>query len=63
MILEKVQEIEQKIHISKHEVHKFLLIFRTLVQTINSNELQEETETDILGRLRGFIIINYKLIS
>ena len=34
LILYKVQEID----ISKHEVNKFLLIFHTFVQTINSNE-------------------------
>ena len=38
LILEKVQEIEEEIDISKHEVHKFLLIFHTLFQTINSSE-------------------------
>ena len=40
IILDKVQEID----ISEHEVHKFLLIFHNLVQTINSNEPQEETD-------------------
>ena len=34
LILDRVQEID----ISEHEVNKFLLIFHTLVQTINSNE-------------------------
>ena len=38
LILDKVQEIEQNIDISEHELHKFLLIFQTFVQTINSNE-------------------------
>ena len=37
LIIEKIQDIEQEIHISEHEVHKFLLIFHTLVQTINSD--------------------------
>ena len=34
LILDRVQEID----ISEHEVNKFLLIFHSLVQTINSNE-------------------------
>ena len=34
LILDRVQEID----ISEHEVNKFLLIFHTFVQTINSNE-------------------------
>ena len=43
-ILDKIQEIEQEIDISEHEVHKFLLIFHSLVQTSNSDEPQEETD-------------------
>ena len=37
LIIEKIQDIEQEIDISEHSVHKFLLIFHTLVQTINSD--------------------------
>ena len=37
LIIEKIQDIEQEINISEHEIHKFLLIFHTLVQTINSD--------------------------
>ena len=37
LIIEKIQDIEQEIDISEHEIHKFLLIFHTLVQTINSD--------------------------
>ena len=44
LTLDKVQEIEQEIDISEHEVHKFLSIFQTLFQTINSNEPQKETD-------------------
>ena len=41
-ILDKIKEIED-IDISEHEVHKFLLIFHTLVETVNSEQPQEET--------------------
>ena len=44
LIIDKIQDIEQEIDISKHEVHKFLLIFHTLVQAINSEEPQEQTD-------------------
>ena len=37
LIIDKIQDIEQEIDISEHEIHKFLLIFHTLVQTINSD--------------------------
>ena len=43
-ILEKTKEINEDIDISEHEVHKFLLIFHTLVETINSQEAREETD-------------------
>ena len=59
LILEKVQEIELETDISEHEVHKFLLIFRALVQTINSNEPQEETDgfvTDTILQIVNVIV-------
>ena len=43
-ILDKIKEIEKDIDISEHEVHKFLLIFHTLIKTINSEQTQEETD-------------------
>ena len=43
-ILDKIKEIEEDIDISEHEVHKFLLIFHTLVETVNSEQPQEETD-------------------
>ena len=36
--------MEEYIDISEHEIHKFLLIFHTLVETINSEQPQEETD-------------------
>ena len=43
-ILDKIKETEEDINISEHEVHKFLLIFHTLVETVNSEQPQEETD-------------------
>ena len=43
LIIYKIQDIEQEIDIREHKVHKFRLIFHTLVQTINSDKPQEET--------------------
>ena len=43
-ILDKIKEIEEDIDISEHEVHKFLLIFHTLVETVNSEQPKEETD-------------------
>ena len=61
-ILDKIKEMEEDIDISEHEVHKFLLIFHTLVETINSDQPQDETDgfvTDtilqIVNVLAGFL--------
>ena len=66
LILEKVQEIQQEIDMTEHEVHKFLLIiFHTLVQTINSNEPQEETDgfiTDTILQIVNVILDFLKTI-
>ena len=43
-ILDKIKEIEEDIDISEHEVHKLLLIFHTLVETVNSEQPHEETD-------------------
>ena len=43
-ILDKIKEIEEDININEHEVHKFLLIFHALVETVNSEQPQEETD-------------------
>ena len=59
LILDKVQEIEPEIDMNEHEVHKFLLIFHTLVQAINSNEPQEEKDglmTDVILQIVNTII-------
>ena len=43
-ILDKIKEIEEDVDISEHEVHKFLIIFHTFVETINSDQPQEEPD-------------------
>ena len=42
--VDKIKEIEVDIDINEHEVHKFLLIFHTPVETVNSGQPQEETD-------------------
>ena len=61
-ILGKIKEINEDIDISEHKVHKFLLIFHTLVGTINSQEGRKETNrfvTDtilqIVNIIAGFL--------
>ena len=55
----KIKEIDQGINISEHEVQKFLLIFHTVMQTVNSEQKQEETDgavTDALKKIKCLFI-------
>ena len=44
IIIDKIKEHYEDIDISEHEVQKFLLIFHTLMETVNSEESLEETD-------------------
>ena len=44
IIIDKIKEHYKDIDISEHEVHKFLLIFHTLMEAINSEENLEEAD-------------------
>ena len=57
-IVDKIKETEKNIDISEHEVHKFLLIFHILAETINSHESHEETDgfvTDAIVKIVNII--------
>ena len=43
-ILDEIKETGEDIDISEHEVHKFLSIFHTLVDAVNSEQPQEDTD-------------------
>ena len=43
-MISKTKETNEEIDISEHEVYKFLLIFHTLIETVNSVETEEETD-------------------
>ena len=44
IIIDKIKEHYEDIDISEHEVHKFLLIFHTVMDSVNSEENLEETD-------------------
>ena len=44
MILDKIKDIDEEIDINEHKVEKFLLIFHTLIQTVNSEEVLDNTD-------------------
>ena len=57
-IVEKIKKIDANIDISEHEVHRFLLIFHILAETINSQESHEETDgfvTDVIVQIVNII--------
>ena len=62
-ILEKIKEINEDTDISEHEVHKFLLIFHTLVETINSEEAQEETDGFVTDAILQIVNITAGLLK
>ena len=55
-ILIKIKEIEVDIDVSEHEVHKFLLIFHTLVETVNSEQPQEQTDGFVTDAIVQIVI-------
>ena len=50
-IVRQIKEIDQDIDISEHEIHKFLLIFHTLMETVNSDQSQEQTDGVVTDKL------------
>ena len=59
-IVSKIKEIEID---SEHEVHKFLLIFHTFIETVNSEQNQEETDGIITDAILQIIINISKLLK
>ena len=45
MILDKLKDINEEIDINEHEVENFLLIFHTLMETVNSEEVLDNTDS------------------
>ena len=62
-ILDKIKEMEEDIDISEHEVHKFLLIFHTLVETINSDQPQEETDGFVTDTILQIVNVLAELLK
>ena len=62
-IVEKIKEIDENIDISEHEVHKFLLIFHILAETINSQESHEETDGFVTDAIVQIVNITAELLK
>ena len=55
-IIEKIKAIDENIDISEHEVQKFLFIFHTLMETVNSEDSQEQTDRVITDTILQIVI-------
>ena len=44
LILDKLKDIHEEIDVNEHEVEKFLLIFHILMETVNSEEVLDNTD-------------------
>ena len=62
-IIERIKEVDQDIDISEHEVHKFLLIFHTLAETINSQEPREKIEGFVTDTIVQIVSIIARLLK
>ena len=58
-IIERIIEIDDKIDVNEHEVHKFLLIFHTLFEKVTSEETFEKTD----GILNDTILVVCNIIA
>ena len=54
---------DQSLVISCHEVHKFLLIFCTFVETINSDQPQEETDSFVTDTILQIVNVMAGLLK
>ena len=52
----KIKENDQDNDISEHQIHKFLLIVHTLMETVNSDQGQEETDSVVTDAILQIVI-------
>ena len=56
IIIDKIKDFDEAINISKHEVQKFLLIFHTLMETVNSEEGLQQTDRIITNAILQIVL-------
>ena len=56
LILDKLKDIHEEIDINEHEVEKFLLIFHTLVKTVNSEDVLDKTDGAITDAILKIVL-------
>ena len=56
MILDKLKDIHEEIDINEHKVERFLLIFHTLMETVNSEEVLDNTDHAITDAILKIVL-------
>ena len=63
MILDKIRGIDEDININQHEVEKFLLIFHSLMQTVNSEEGLEKLNGAVTDAILQIILKTNEILK
>ena len=63
MILDKIKDIDEDININQHEVEKFLLIFHSLMQTVNSEEGLEKLNGAVTDAILQIILKTNEILK
>ena len=56
LILDKLQDIYEEIDINEHEVEKFLLIFHTFMEAVNSEEVLDNTDSIVTDTILKIVL-------
>ena len=56
MILDQIKDIDEEIDINEHQVEKFLLIFHTLMETVNSEEVLDNTDSIVTDTILKIVL-------
>ena len=56
MILDNLKEIHEEIDINEHKVERFLLIIHTLMETVNSEEVLDNTDSAITDAILKIVL-------
>ena len=63
MILDKIRGIDEDININQHEVEKFLVIFHSLMQTVNSEEGLEKLDGAVTDAILQIILKTNEILK
>ena len=56
LILDKIKYIDEDININQHKAEKFLLIFHSLMQTVNSQEDLDKPDSAVINAILQIVL-------